>query len=178
MFLLRRSLLAISLVLLSLPSCVETNASPPSRKVQTLLKKMMLEEKLSLVHGIADPSSLGEAGYWPGVPRLAIPPLRFADGPPGVSVNQASTAMPAPIALAATFDPDAAHLYGTTLGREARILLQDVLLGPHINIDRDPLRQNQTTLGEDPYLAGVMAAAFTRGVQDRGHGADQAPGRI
>ncbi len=84
-------------------------------------------------------------------------------------MNRASTALPAPIALAATFDSSAARLYGRILGREARALHQDVLLAPHINIDRDPLfGRNQTTFGEDPYLVGVMAAEFTRGVQDQG----------
>jgi beta-glucosidase len=161
--------LAIIAILLATPFRLETRETTSSANIQTLIGKMTLDEKLSLVHGMPDPDSLGEAGYWPGVPRLGIPPLRFADGPAGVNVNKAATAMPSPIGLAATFDPTAARLYGGVLGHEARTLHQDVLLGPHINIDRDPLfGRNQTTFGEDPYLVGVMAAEFTRGVQDQG----------
>jgi beta-glucosidase len=146
-----------------------TAAQSSSTDIRGLVQQMTLYEKLSLVHGTVDPQALGEAGYWPGVPRLGIPPLRFADGPSGVSVNKASTAMPAPIALAATFDSQAARLYGAVLGREAHSLGQNVLLGPHINIDRDPLfGRNQTTFGEDPYLVGMIGAEFTRGVQEQG----------
>jgi beta-glucosidase len=157
------------LVIAVYPIRLETHRKSSNIDIKALVGQMTLDEKLSLVHGKPDPDSLGEAGYWPGVRRLGIPPLRFADGPPGVSVNGPATAMPAPIGLAATFDPEAARLYGTVLGREARALHQDVLLGPHINIDRDPLfARNQTTFGEDPYLVGVMAAEFTRSVQDQG----------
>jgi beta-glucosidase len=79
---------------------------------------MTLEEKLALVHGTRDPEELGEAGYWPGLPRLGIPPLRLADGPGGINVNRESTGMPAPVALAATFSVEAARLYGAIMGRE------------------------------------------------------------
>src|SRR5215472_2378934 len=159
----------LAVIAVTLPSRKGTSARSVDTDIRVLISQMTLDEKLSLVHGKPDPESLGEAGYWPGVPRLGIPPLRFADGPPGISVNRASTAMPAPIGLAATFDPEAARRYGTVLGREARALGQDVLLGPHINIDRDPVfARNQTTFGEDPFLAGVIAAEFTRGVQNQG----------
>jgi beta-glucosidase len=162
-------LIALIATALLMPGRVETLAKSSGTDIRALIKQMTMEEKLSLVHGTSDPQTLGEAGYWPGVPRLGIPPLRFVDGPPGVSVNKASTAMPAPIALAATFDPQAARLYGTVLGREAHALGQNVLLAPHINIDRDPtFGRNQTTFGEDPYLVGMIAAEFTRGVQEQG----------
>ena len=137
--------------------------------IPALLRQMSLEEKLSLVHGATDPRQLGQAGYWPGLPRLGIPPLRFADGPPGVYVNRDATCMPAPVALAATFSAEAARLYGTVLGREARALEQDVLLAPHINIVRDPLfRRNHTSLGEDPLLNARLAAAEVAGIQSQG----------
>jgi beta-glucosidase len=130
---------------------------------------MTLDEKLSLMHGAADPEELGGAGYWPGLPRLGIPPLRFADGPSGINVNRDATALPAPVALAATFDTDAAKQYGIVLGREAAALRQDVVLAPHVNIVRDPLfRRNHTTLGEDPFLAAEIAAAEIRGIQSQG----------
>ncbi|MCC7175489.1 MAG: glycoside hydrolase family 3 C-terminal domain-containing protein [Bryobacterales bacterium] len=137
--------------------------------VHTLLRQMTLEEKLSLVHGARDPVNLGQAGYWPGVPRLGIPPLRLADGPPGVNVNRDATAMPAPVSLAAAFSAEAARLYGTVLGREAKALEQDLLLAPYVNIVRDPMfRRNHTTLGEDPLLNGAIAAALIAGIQSQG----------
>lgn len=144
-------------------------ADAPSPKVRHLLEQMTLEEKLSLVHGFRDPEDLGQAGYWPGLPRLGIPPLRLADGPSGVNVNADATALPAPVALAATFSPDAARRYGGVAGREARALGQNVLLAPYVNIVRDPLfRRNHTTLGEDPFLTAALTAAEIQGIQSQG----------
>lgn len=141
----------------------------PDARIQALLARMTLEEKLSLVHGTRDPRDLGQAGYWPGLPRLGIPPLRFADGPGGINVNRESTGMPAPVGLAATFDVEAARLYGVVLGRDAAALEQNVVLAPHVNIVRDPLfRRNHTALSEDPLLTSELAAAEIRGIQSEG----------
>lgn len=141
----------------------------PADQARALIRQMSLDEKISLVHGARDPEEIGQAGYWPGVPRLGIPPLRFADGPCGVNVNREATAMPAPVALAATFSESAARLYGVVMGREARALRQDVLLAPHVNIVRDPLfRRNHTTLSEDPLLTARLAAAEIAGIQSQG----------
>ncbi len=117
---------------------LQAAAQPPSARVQDLLRRMTLEEKLSLVHGTRDPRELGQAGYWPGSPRLGIPPLRFADGPPGISANREASGLPAPIGLAATFDAEAARLYGVVMGRNAVALEQNVVLAPYVNIIRDP----------------------------------------
>ncbi len=142
---------------------------PPNPKVQTLLRRMTLEEKLTLVHGTRDPEELGEAGYWPGLPRLGIPPLRFADGPGGINVNRESTGLPAPVVLAATFSVEAARLYGVLMGREARALRQQVLLAPQVNIVRDPLfRRDHTSLSEDPYLSAQLASSEIVGIQSQG----------
>jgi beta-glucosidase len=130
---------------------------------------MTMDEKLALVHGARDPEELGEAGYWPGLPRLGIPPLRFADGPGGVNVNRESSGLPAPVALAATFSVEAARLYGALMGREARALGQQVLLAPQVNIVRDPLfRRNHTSLSEDPYLNAQLASSEVAGIQSQG----------
>jgi len=142
---------------------------PPHPKVQSLIHRMTLEEKLSLVHGIRDPEELGEAGYWPGLPRLGIPPLRLVDGAGGINVNQESTSLPAPVALAATFSVEAARLYGLIMGREAKVVQKDVLLAPQINIVRDPLfRRNHTSLSEDPYLTAQLASSEIAGIQSQG----------
>ncbi|MEO8592383.1 MAG: glycoside hydrolase family 3 C-terminal domain-containing protein [Candidatus Solibacter sp.] len=137
--------------------------------VAALVRSLSLDEKIALVHGSRDPLELGQAGYWAGLPQRGIPPLRFADGPPGVSVNRDATAMPAPIALAATFDVAAARLYGDVMGAEAKALQQDVLLTPYVNIVRDPLfRRNHTTLGEDPLLSARIGAAEIAAIQKQG----------
>ena len=138
-------------------------------KVQALVRRMTLDEKLSLVHGTRDPKELGQAGYWPGLPRLGIPPLRLADGPAGVNVNGTRPACPRPSALAATFNVEAARLYGVVMGRDAKALQQDILLAPHVNIVRDPLfRRNHTTLGEDPLLNAQLGAAEVDGIESQG----------
>jgi len=81
-----------------------------------LIAAMTLDEKISMLRGsvpgfpgqaAADPLANGEVGYLPGIPRLGIPPLRFTDGPAGVRITPPTTAMPAPVSLAATFSPSA-----------------------------------------------------------------------
>ncbi|MEU1442320.1 beta-glucosidase, partial [Streptomyces mirabilis] len=89
-------------------------------RVEGLIGKLTLDEKISLLHGATDPASLGQAGYVPGVPRLGIPPLRLADGPAGVRVTRHATALPAPVLLASAFDPGLARRYGQVIGREGR----------------------------------------------------------
>jgi beta-glucosidase len=145
------------------------SAAAQTHDIDALLRRMTPEEKIALLHGARDPENLGEAGYWPGLPRLGIPPLRLADGPGGVNVNADATAMPAPVGLAATFSPAAAQLYGEVMGRDARALELDILLAPHVNMVRDPLfRRNHTTLGEDPLLTARLAAAEIAGIQSQG----------
>jgi beta-glucosidase len=163
--------IGIAAVSLNLVVCVMPGQTqrPASADIRVLLRQMTLDEKISLVHGARDPEDLGQAGYWPGLPRLGIPLMRFADGPSGVNVNQDATAMPAPVGLAAAFSERAARLYGIVMGREARALRQDVLLAPHMNIVRDPLfRRNHTTLSEDPLLTARLAAAEITGIQSQG----------
>lgn len=141
----------------------------PSAQVAALIAQLTLTEKLSFVSGGADPNSLGQAGYVPGVPRLGIPELRLTDGPNGIRLNQPATAMPAPVALASTFDDALAHAYGAVLGREGRALRQDVLLSPMTNIIRVPQAgRNFETFSEDPLLSSRMVAAEVRGVQSEG----------
>ncbi|MFF1448927.1 beta-glucosidase [Streptomyces sp. NPDC058274] len=139
------------------------------RRVESLIAKLTLDEKISLLHGATDPDSLGQAGYVPGVPRLSIPPLRLADGPAGVRVTEHATALPAPVLLASAFDPDLAHRFGQVIGREGRALGQDVLLSPMVNLIRTPYGgRNFETFGEDPLLAGDLVAAEIRGIQGEG----------
>lgn len=146
-----------------------TATYPLSPRVLQLIGKLTLDEKLSLVRGASDPNNLGQAGYIPGVPRLGIGPLRLTDGPAGIRVGKPATAMPAPVAMAATFNPEIATRFGATVGKEGRALGQDVLLSPMVNIVRQPgAGRNFETLGEDPLLAASLVSAQVRGVQQSG----------
>ena len=141
-------------------------------QVRALIGQMTLDEKLSFVSPTADPAGFGEAGYIPGVPRLGIPPLRLTDGPAGVrllSKPGSTTALPAPIELASSFDDQLARQYGQALGLDTRALGQDVVLGPMTNIIRVPFGgRNFETFSEDPLLAGHMAANEVTGIQSQG----------
>ncbi|WP_424214919.1 beta-glucosidase family protein [Streptomyces sp. BI20] len=148
---------------------VDPAAAPGAARVDALLDRLTIEEKASLLHGASDPSRLGQAGYVPGVPRLGIPPLRLADGPAGVRVAKHATALPAPVLLAAAFDPALARRYGRVIGREGRALGQDVLLSPMCNLIRTPYAgRNFETFSEDPKLTADLVAELVRGIQDEG----------
>jgi beta-glucosidase len=140
-------------------------------RVDKLLSEMTLDEKITLIHGVSeDPTTFqGQAGYMPGVPRLGIPGLRLADGPPGVLTRVPSTAPTSTMGLAATFSREDAKAYGEVIAREARSHGIDVVLQPFVNIDRDiTFERGYNTFGEDPYLTGQLAAAMIHGVQDLG----------
>jgi beta-glucosidase len=137
--------------------------------IAALLEAMTLEEKLSMVQGSQDPTGQAGAGYIPGVPRLGIPPLRLSDGPAGIRTTRPATALPAPVALAASFDPELAYRFGQIIGREGRARNQDVLLSPMVNIVRVPeAGRNFETFGEDPLLASRMVAEEIRGIEGEG----------
>ena len=140
--------------------------------VEQLLSAMTLDEKLALLHGAHDPEpavGLESAGYIPPVPRLGIPALRLADGPAGIRSLAPATALPAPVALAASFDRDLAYRYGETIGMEGLARNQDVLLSPMVNIVRVPQAgRNFETFGEDPLLAAEIVTREILGIQSKG----------
>jgi beta-glucosidase len=132
---------------------------------------MTLSEKISLIHGALEPASTyqGQAGYWAGLPRLGIPPLRMADGPPGILTRIPSSAPTCTMGLAATFSLLDAQKNGELLARQARARGVSVVLQPFINIDRDiAFERAYNTFGEDPLLTGAIGAAMIRGVQSQG----------
>ena len=146
-------------------------ADQPSPRVQALLAQMTREEKMAVIRGTQEPEAFfqGEAGWTRGVPRLGIPDLRFADGPPGVLVRHESTGMPSTLAMAATFSRAEATANGALIGRDARALGIDVILQPFINLYRDPTWDRAyNTLGEDPVLTGTLAAQFVVAAQAAG----------
>ncbi len=147
---------------------------PPQREpeaISALLARMTLAEKISLLHGVPEDGATdqGEAGYLPGIARLGIPALRFADGPPGVLTRFPATALPGTMALAATFSRDDARDNGAVIARDAKALGIDVVLEPFINLHRDPaFPRAYNTLGEDPLLTGALGAALIEGIQQGG----------
>ena len=139
-------------------------------RVDKLLSQMTLEEKLTLIHGTQEDPAVyqGQAGYLAGIPRLHIPGLRFADGPPGVLTRHPSQGETATMGVAATFSVKDAEDNGLVIGREARALGIDVALQPFVNIDRDlEFGRGYNTFGEDPFLTSQMGAAEIKGIQSQ-----------
>ncbi|HUX44672.1 MAG TPA: glycoside hydrolase family 3 C-terminal domain-containing protein [Terracidiphilus sp.] len=139
-------------------------------RVDKLLSQMTLQEKLTLIHGTQEDPAVyqGQAGYLAGVPRLGIPGLRFADGPPGVLTRHPSQGETATMGVAATFSVKDARLNGVVIGREDRALGIDVSLQPFVNIDRDlEFGRGYNTFGEDPFLTGQIGAAEIKGIQSQ-----------
>ncbi len=139
-------------------------------RVDKLLSQMTLEEKMTLIHGTSEEPRVyqGQAGYLAGIPRLHIPGLRFADGPPGVLTRHPSQAETATMSVAATFSVKDAEANGVVIGREARALGIDVALQPFVNLVRDlEFERGYNTFGEDPFLTGQMGAAEIRGIQSQ-----------
>ena len=166
----------VSICLLAFSPVVAFPQAVPQEKadevrVDRLLKQMTLEEKMDLIRGGIEPADVyqGQAGYLPGVPRLHVPSLRFADGPPGLLTRVPSQAETATMGVAATFSTHDAEQNGVVIGREARSLGIDVVLQPFINIDRDlTFARGYNTFGEDPLLSGKMGAGEVRGAQAQG----------
>jgi beta-glucosidase len=146
-------------------------------QLASLVAQMIPAEEVAMLHGYGDPPSAtspvpslnGEAGGIAGVPRLGIPPLRFTDGPAGIRLAHVETAMPAPVGLAATWDPATANEYGATVSDAGRATGEDVWLAPMINeVNFVTGGRNFETLGEDPYLAGQLVTSEVQGVQGQG----------
>jgi len=135
-----------------------------------LLAKMTQDEKVSLVHGAGFfTSPIGGGGYVPGIERLGIPPVNYADSSSGINLSgKNTTPLPATLALAASWDPALAHRYGTLIGSELRTLGFAGGLGGGTNLAREP-RNGRTFeyLGEDPLLAGTLLAERTKGTQSQ-----------
>ncbi|SIO71263.1 beta-glucosidase [Burkholderia sp. GAS332] len=145
-------------------------------RAAALVAQMTTAEKIQLVHGVGMPNAglggpfpagINGAGYIPGIPRLGIPGLAMADSAGGVNVaNSNATALPAPVALAASWDPTLANAYGARIATELRVLGYGEGLGGGVNLTREP-RDGRTFeyMGEDPVLTGTMSAARTIGTQ-------------
>jgi beta-glucosidase len=172
------------LILSCLPAAAQmgwmNSSLSPDERAAMVVKAMTLDEKISMLHGTGmvglspmSPLSVhsnGGAGYVVGVPRLGIPPIQMSDAAYGVRSSgengRYSTALPADVASAASWDPEAAYEYGALIARELRAQGYNMTLGGGINLTREP-RNGRTFeyLGEDPILAGKMVGQLMRGEQ-------------
>ena len=144
------------------------------KRIEKLIKKMTLEEKVGLLHGNSN-------FYVAGVERLGIPEWSLSDGPHGVRAeinrhdwayagwtNDSASYFPTGTAFAAAWNPELAYRRGEVLGEEARWRKKDVLLGPGVNIIRSPLcGRNFEYMSEDPYMNSVLVVAYIKGLQSR-----------
>jgi beta-glucosidase len=137
-----------------------------------LLNALTPDERISLLAGDDLFGGVGGAethtGTSDGVPRVQLPTMYLTDGPVGVRQGSA-TAMPTPMALAATFDPQLGSAYGGVIGNEARDKGNDVVFAPTVNVMRTPLGgRTFEAYGEDPFLVARMTVGWINGAQAQG----------
>ena len=172
-----------------------TNAQPQLRadNIDEVLKAMTLEEKAKLLVGgannffgtgavVGGEADLvaGAAGTSPAIPRLGIPATVLTDGPAGVRIDPTrkgtdktyyATAFPIGSCLASTWNTELVGKVGEAIGNETKEYRCDVILGPGMNLHRNPLcGRNFEYYSEDPLLTGKIAAAYINGVQSQGAG--------
>lgn len=152
-----------------------TPGKKDNEKIENLLKKMTLEEKIALIHGNTYFTT-------PGIARLGIPTLNLSDGPCGIREennpsdwgsanwpNDSSAYFPSLSALASTWNTELATLLGKVYGEEAKIRNKQIALMPGINIHRSPLNgRNWEYMSEDPYLVSTFAPLIIKSVQSSG----------
>ena len=145
-----------------------------ARKHQDIIDQLTLEEKASLMSG---------KDFWQTqeIERLGVPSIFLSDGPHGLRKQQAAadnlglnesykaTCFPTASAISSSWNLELAQEIGVALGKEAIYQKVHVLLGPGMNIKRNPLcGRNFEYFSEDPYLAGKVAAQYIKGIQSQG----------
>ena len=185
----------LSTCLLATSFAMTTNAQPQLRadNIDEVLQAMTLEEKARLLVGgannffgdqavVGGEADLvaGAAGTSPAIPRLGIPATVLTDGPAGVRIDPTrkgtdktyyATAFPIGSCLASTWNTDLVSKVGEAIGNETKEYRCDVILGPGMNLHRNPLcGRNFEYYSEDPLLTGKIAAAYIQGVQSQGAG--------
>jgi beta-glucosidase len=152
----------------------------PDTRADLMIHEMTLDEKIQLVHGdgwgvlrkgsFVAPTHNGGAGFVPGIPRLHLPDINLADSAVGIRMaaleGRYATLLPSAIGMAASWDPDAAFLYGSVIGRELRDQGYNMSIGGGVDIIREPRNgRNFEYASEDPILSGIMVGQLARGVQ-------------
>jgi len=185
----------LTIGLLTATFSMTTNAQPQLRpdNIDEVLKAMTLEEKAQLLVGgannffgtgavVGGEADLvaGAAGTSPAIPRLGIPATVLTDGPAGVRIDPTrkgtdktyyATAFPIGSCLASTWNTELVSKVGEAIGNETKEYRCDVILGPGMNLHRNPLcGRNFEYYSEDPLLTGKIAAAYIQGVQSQGAG--------
>ena len=171
------------------------NAQPKLRadNIDEVLAAMTLEEKAKLLVGgannffsegavVGGEADLvaGAAGNTAEIARLGIPATVLTDGPAGVRIDPTregssetfyATAFPIGSCLASTWNTELVNQVGAAIGNETKEYRCDVILGPGMNLHRNPLcGRNFEYYSEDPLLTGKIAAAYINGVQSQGAG--------
>ena len=161
------------------PAWMDSSLDPDTR-ADLMIHEMTLDEKIQLVHGDGwgvlqkganvAPGHNGGAGFVPGIPRLGLPDINLADSAVGVRMaawdSRYATLLPSVIGMAASWDPDAAFLYGSVIGRELRDMGFNMSIGGGVDLIREPRNgRNFEYASEDPILAGNMVGQLARGVQ-------------
>ncbi|MCU1251566.1 MAG: glycoside hydrolase family 3 domain protein [Edaphobacter sp.] len=154
-------------------------ALSPDERADVVLGQMTLDEKMQMVHGagwgvlragapVPARSNFG-AGFMAGIDRLGIPDINLADSAVGIRMaayqGRYATLLPSTLGAASSWNPDAAFLYGSVIGRELRAHGFNMSIGGGVNITRDPRNgRNFEYAGEDPLLAGTMTGMLEKGV--------------
>jgi beta-glucosidase len=173
------------------------NAFAQPGKAKELVSKMTLDEKINLLVGMGmnlpgmnmgSGTGIGQitdgvpgaAGTTYAIPRLNLPNTVVADGPAGLRISPTrdndkktyyATAWPVATLLASTWDVKLVEQVGKAMGNEVKEYGVDVILGPGLNIHRNPLGgRNFEYYSEDPLISGKMAAAMVKGIQSNGVG--------
>ena len=179
----------------TMAAVVQAQTAPQLKadNIDEVIKAMTLEEKAKLLVGGANnffgPNAVvggeadlvaGAAGTSPAIPRLGIPATVLTDGPAGVRIDGTrkgtdktyyATAFPIGSCLASTWNTDLVREVGQAIGNETKEYRCDVILGPGMNLHRNPLcGRNFEYYSEDPLLTGKIAAAYIKGVQQEGVG--------
>ena len=149
--------------LLILSSCQDSTNQNDTHSKSYLLSHLTTKQKIDLLGGLNMSTK--------PIPNLGIPSIRMDDGPLGARWGR-STSFPSGIAMASTWDTTLIRKIGQGIGREVRGKGRNIILGPNVNIARNPLNgRTFEGFGEDPFLTSQMGVSYILGVQEEGVGA-------